>query len=188
VLFRSERAGAVDLSLDPNNPRVLFAAVWQAQRMPWAMTSGGPDSGLWRSADGGDTWTDISRNPGMPRGVLGRIGVAVSPADGRRVYAVVEAEDGALFRSDDGGATWQRGSEEAGLRGRIVRELGRPEWPAKYDNRAFEVRAEGNPPDVWKHEVHGTGDDAGLVFLYRWEPVRPDLELFNRRDPLLELL
>ena len=78
--------------------------------------------------------------------------------------------------------------EEAGLRGRIVRELGRPEWPAKYDNRAFEVRAEGNPPDVWKHEVHGTGDDAGLVFLYRWEPVRPDLELFNRRDPLLELL
>ncbi len=118
VLFRSERAGAVDLSLDPNNPRVLFAGVWQAQRMPWAMTSGGPDSGLWRSADGGDTWTDISRSPGMPRGVLGRIGVAVSPADGRRVYAVVEAEDGALFRSDDGGATWQRGSEEAGLRGR----------------------------------------------------------------------
>ena len=118
VLFRSERAGAVDLSLDPGNPRVLFAAVWQAQRLPWGMTSGGPDSGLWRSDDGGDSWTEISRNPGLPRGVLGRIGVAVSPADGRRVYAVVEAEDGALFRSDDCGATWQRGSEEAGLRGR----------------------------------------------------------------------
>ena len=118
VLFKSERAGAVDLSLDANNPRVLVAAVWQAQRYPWGMVSGGPDSGLWRSADGGDTWTEISRCPGLPRGVLGRIGVAVSPADGRRVYAVVEAEDGALFRSDDGGETWQRGSEEAGLRGR----------------------------------------------------------------------
>ncbi len=118
VLSRSERAGAVDLSLDPQNPRVLYAAVWEAQRTPWSMTSGGPLSSLWRSADGGDTWTDISRNPGLPRGVLGRIGVAVSPADGRRVYAMVEAEDGALFRSDDAGATWQRLSEEAGLRGR----------------------------------------------------------------------
>jgi photosystem II stability/assembly factor-like uncharacterized protein len=118
VLFRTEGAGAVDLSLDAQNPRVLYAAVWQAQRSPWGMASGGPDSSLYKSTDGGDSWTDISRNPGLPRGILGRIGVAVSAADGRRVYAVVEAEDGALFRSDDGGATWQRGSEEPGLRGR----------------------------------------------------------------------
>ena len=118
VLFKSARAGAVDLSMDHQNPRVLYAAVWEAQRTPWSMTSGGGESSLWKSTDGGDTWTDISRTPGLPRGVLGRIGVAVSPADGRRVYAVVEADDGALFRSDDGGATWQRGSEEAGLRGR----------------------------------------------------------------------
>jgi photosystem II stability/assembly factor-like uncharacterized protein len=118
VLFKSENAGAVDLSLDPHNPLTMFAAVWQARRTPWRMTSGGPDSGLWKSTDGGDTWTDISRNPGLPRGVLGRIGVVVSPANGRRVYAVVEADDGALFRSDDGGATWERASEEPGLRGR----------------------------------------------------------------------
>ena len=118
VLFKSERAGAIDLSMDAHNPRILYAAIWQAQRTPWGMSSGGPESSLWTSADGGDTWADISRNPGLPRGVLGRIGVAVSPADGRRVYAVVEADDGALFRSDDGGATWQRGSTESGLRGR----------------------------------------------------------------------
>jgi photosystem II stability/assembly factor-like uncharacterized protein len=118
VLFQSDRAGAVDLSMDAQNPRILYASVWQAQRTPWSMTSGGPDSSLWRSTDGGDTWRDISRSPGLPRGVLGRIGVAVSPADGRRVYTLIEAEDGALFRSDDGGATWQRCSDEAGLRGR----------------------------------------------------------------------
>ena len=74
--------------MDPQNPRILYAAIWEAQRTPWSMTSGGPDSSLWKSTDGGDTWTDITRNPGLPRGVLGRIGVAVSPADGRRVYAV----------------------------------------------------------------------------------------------------
>jgi photosystem II stability/assembly factor-like uncharacterized protein len=118
VLFRSERAGAIDLSMDVENPRLLFAAVWEAQRTPWGLTSGGPDSSLWKSTDGGDSWTDITRTPGLPRGALGRIGVAVSPADGRRVYAVIEAEDGALFCSDDGGATWQRRSEEPGLRGR----------------------------------------------------------------------
>ncbi|MGH7322200.1 MAG: WD40/YVTN/BNR-like repeat-containing protein [Candidatus Rokuibacteriota bacterium] len=118
VLFRSERTGVVDLSMDPQNPRILYAAAWQAQRFPHHFASGGPDSGLWRSTDGGDTWTEVTRNPGLPRGVLGRIGVAVSPADGRRIWAIVEAEDGALFRSDDSGGTWQRLSEEPGLRGR----------------------------------------------------------------------
>jgi 8-oxo-dGTP diphosphatase len=80
--------------------------------------------------------------------------------------------------------------EEAGITGaRIVRELSRPEWPAKYENHAFEVRVdERDLPDSWAHEVHGTGDDAGLVFLYRWEPVRPGLRLFDRPDPLLALL
>ncbi len=79
--------------------------------------------------------------------------------------------------------------EEAGLTGHIVRELERPAWPAKYENHAFEVRAAGcEPPDSWEHVVHGKGDDAGLVFLYRWEPVRPDLMLFNRLDPILEQL
>src|SRR5262249_39532529 len=118
VLHKSERAGAADLSMDTNNPRILYAAIWQGRRYPYAAESGGPDSGIWRSTDGGDTWTDLTRNRGLPRGILGRIGVAASPAQPGRVWAHVEAEDGALFRSDDFGETWERMSEEPDLRRR----------------------------------------------------------------------
>ena len=115
VLFRSENAGAIDLSMDPNNPRILYAAIWEARRTPWSLTSGGPDSSLYKSTDGGDTWTELTHSPGMPQGIKGRIGVAVSPARPDRVWALIEAEDGALLRSDDGGATWERVSEDRAL-------------------------------------------------------------------------
>ena len=118
VLFRSEKAGAADLSLDPTNPRILYAALWEAQRSPWNLTSGGPDSSIYKSTDSGDSWTDITGAPGLPTGIKGRIGLAVSPAKADRVWALVEAADGALFRSDDGGASWLRLSEEKGLRAR----------------------------------------------------------------------
>jgi photosystem II stability/assembly factor-like uncharacterized protein len=118
VLFKSDRAGAIDLSLDTTNPRVLYASTWQAQRYPWALSSGGPDSGIFRSMDGGDTWVDITRNPGLPQGVLGKIGLAASPAQPGRVWALVEAHDGALFRSDDFGDSWERLSEQGSLRER----------------------------------------------------------------------
>ncbi len=118
ILFRSDKAGAIDLAMDPNNPRILYAAFWEAVRLPHTLISGGEGSGLFRSTDGGDTWTEISRRPGLPTGLLGKIGVTVSPAKEGRVWAVIEAEDGAVFRSDDGGETWQRMSEERNLRQR----------------------------------------------------------------------
>ena len=118
ALYKSERAGSHDVALDLNNPRILFAAVWQAQRYPHKLENGGPECGLWRSMDGGDNWQDITRNPGLPRGLLGKIGVTISPVQAGRVWAVIEAEDGAVFRSDDYGATWIRLSEQSLLRTR----------------------------------------------------------------------
>ena len=88
------------------NPNVMYAALWEAYRVEYQMSSGGPGSGLFKSTDGGETWTEITRNAGLPSGVVGRIGVAVSGADSNRVYAIVENENGGLFSSDDAGKTW----------------------------------------------------------------------------------
>jgi len=118
TLFRDPRTGGVDISIDPHNPNVMFAALWEAYRVEYQMSSGGPGSGLFKSTDGGEHWTEITRNPGLPRGVVGKIGVAVSGADSNRVYAIVENENGGLFSSDDGGATWKLVNEGRNLRQR----------------------------------------------------------------------
>ena len=107
VLFRDERTGAVDLVMDPSDPDVLYATLWQVYRKPWRLWSGGEGSGIFKSTDGGDTWTEITRNPGLPDGVLGKITITVSGADPSRVWANLEAERGGLYRSDDGGASWE---------------------------------------------------------------------------------
>jgi photosystem II stability/assembly factor-like uncharacterized protein len=106
VLYRDDKTGAIDISVDRSNPNVLYAALWQAYRNEYKMESGGPGSGLFKSTDGGETWTEITRRPGLPAGVIGRIGVDVSGADPNRVYALVENENGGLFSSDNGGNTW----------------------------------------------------------------------------------
>jgi photosystem II stability/assembly factor-like uncharacterized protein len=118
VLYRGDKAGAVDLVIDPTNPNVLYAGFWEVYRKPWTLESGGPGSGLFKSTDGGDTWTEITRNPGGPRGLVGKVGITVSPANPERVWAIVEAEDGGVFRSDNGGRTWARTNEQRALRQR----------------------------------------------------------------------
>ena len=172
VLFESEDSGAIDLSMDPNNPRILFAAIWQVRRTPWSLTSAGPESGLWRSTDGGDTWTDLTDSPGMPDGIKGRIGVAVSPARDGRIWAIVEARDGVLLRSDDNGDTWDRVND-----GSIVRQ--RP----FYHQHIF---AHPTDPDtMWTLPIQAwRSDDGGRTFSMMTTPHSDNHDLWiDPRDP-----
>ena len=118
-LFVNDQAGAVDLTLDPNNPRILYASTWRAQRTPYSLSSGGEGSALWKSTDSGENWTEISKNEGFPKDTLGIIGVTVSPVNSERVWAIVEhKEKGGLYRSDDGGQKWEQVNDERKLRQR----------------------------------------------------------------------
>src|SRR5438552_1447533 len=118
VLFRSDKAVACDLVIDPTTPNVLYAGFWEVYRKPWTLESGGAGSGIFKSTDGGDTWTEITRSPGLPRGTIGIVGITVSPANPDRLWAIVEADDGGVFRSDNGGRTWIKTNEQRNLRQR----------------------------------------------------------------------
>ena len=117
VLKKDADTGASDVAMDPSNPNILFAGLWQARRFPWDLQSGGPGSGLYASRDGGDTWKQITAH-GLPEGTWGKVGVAIAPPDGRRIYALIENEKGGLFRSDDGGDTWELANGSHALRQR----------------------------------------------------------------------
>lgn len=119
VLFVNDEVGAVDLTLDPANPRILYASTWRVRRTPYSLSSGGEGSGLWKSTDSGDTWKNISRNEGLPqKDTLGIIGVTVSPVNPDRIWAIIEAKHGGVFRSDDAGKTWKKLNEDRSLRQR----------------------------------------------------------------------
>ena len=118
-LFVNDQAGAVDLILDPNNPRIIYTSTWRAKRTPYSLSSGGEGSALWKSTDSGETWKEISKNEGFPKDTLGIIGVSVSPKNSERIWAIVEnKEKGGLYRSDDGGEKWTQVNSERKLRQR----------------------------------------------------------------------
>ena len=118
TLFVSDSAGVSDLVADPANPNVLYAAIWQVYRRPWKLWSGGSAGGLWKSVDGGETWTDITRNKGLPKGIWGNTGITVSGGNSRRLWALIEAEEGGVYRSDDAGESWIKTNDQRMLRQR----------------------------------------------------------------------
>jgi photosystem II stability/assembly factor-like uncharacterized protein len=118
VLYVGANTGAADLIIDKTNPKVLYATTWQVYRKTWKMWGGGEGCRLYKSVDGGDTWIDLSKNPGLPVAPLGKIGITVSPANPNRLYAIVEANDGGVYRSDDAGWSWKKMNDERKLRQR----------------------------------------------------------------------
>ena len=118
VLYRDADTGAIDLAMDPSDPYRIFATLWQVRRKPWTFESGGKGSGIFETTDGGDTWKEITHNDGLPKGILGRIGVTISPVNPERVWAMVEAVEGGVYRSDDGGKTWHKTNSDNDLRQR----------------------------------------------------------------------
>ena len=118
VLFSNENAGVIDLIIDPNNPRILFATTWNVRRTPYSLSSGGDGSALWKSTDSGETWTNISKNKGLPNGIWGISGVTVSPVNSDIVYALIENKKGGVYKSYDAGKTWKLINSERKLRQR----------------------------------------------------------------------
>jgi len=118
VLYANQRSGAVDISIDKSNPRIMYASTWNIRRTPYSLESGGEGSALWKSTDGGDTWKNISNSTGLPKGVWGISGVSISPANPNIIYALIENKNGGLYKSNDSGKTWKIVNSDRNLRQR----------------------------------------------------------------------
>jgi photosystem II stability/assembly factor-like uncharacterized protein len=185
TLFRDDKTGGVDIAIDRRNPSVMFAALWEAYRVEYSMSSGGPGSGLFKSTDGGDTWKEITRSPGLPQGIDGKIGVAISGADSNRLYAIVENENGGLFSSDDAGATWKLVNAGRNIRQRafyythvaadpnakdIVYALNVGTFRSTDGGKTMTSFAGGDSHDLWidpddsNHIVHANDQGASVTY------------------------
>lgn len=153
VLYRNDSTGGMTLKMDPNNSRILYASLWQAYRNAYSMSSGGKGTGLFKSTDGGDTWKEITTNPGMPKGILGKINVDVSRAQRNLVWAMIESEHGGLFKSNDGGASWTRVNTTADIRQRP--------W---YFNHVYADPTDANTVHVLNIGWHKSSDGGKTFF------------------------
>ncbi len=165
ILFVNADVGAVDLCMDPANPRILYASTWRVRRTPYSLASGGQGSGLWKSTDSGDTWTELTRNEGLPqKDTIGIIGVAVSYTNPQRVWAIVEAENGGVFRSDDGGKKWSKVNDDRNLRQRAwyytrIYADTKDEDKVYVVNVAYHVSKDGGRTFSAKYAPHGDHHD-----------------------------
>ncbi len=167
ILYVSDKAGAGDLILDPNNPRILYASTWQMKRNGYRMDSGGPDSKIFKSTDGGDTWKDISTNAGLPVSPWGIVGLTISPVNSNRIWAIIEASDGGIFRSEDAGKTWAKINEDRALRQRAwyySRIYADPQNADKVYvmNVSYGVSTDGGKTFTLKDAPHGDHHDLWI--------------------------
>lgn len=158
VLFANADAGAVDVTLDPNNPDFMFASTWRVRRTPYSLTSGGEGSAMWRSKDGGETWENLMDKRGMPQGPIGIIGVDISPVNSNTVYAIIEADKGGVYKSTDGGDTWRNTNSDRSLRQRA--------W---YYSRIYADTQDEDKVYVMNVAYH-VSDDGGRTFQARRAP------------------
>lgn len=198
VLSKDESTGAMCVRIDQNNPRIVYATLWQAYRNGHSMSSGGKGSGMYKSIDGGDTWTSLNEKPGMPVGILGKIGVAVSPVNSNRLYALIENAKGGLYRSDDAGEHWELINEDKNLwqrpwyymnlqadpkneNGLIVLNVNA--WKSSDGGKSFKVIPvrHGDTHDVWINPKNPDnfiiGDDGGGEVTFNGGEVFSDIDI-----------